>query len=65
MRTEDVWQQVFAPDSGMLLDIYVYGTSESDYRALLSFLISRFSARYVRDGPRMVGTTLYLQRTAA
>ena len=50
MKIEEVWRQAFAPDSGMLLDIRVYGTSEADYRALLPFIVSHFSARYVRDG---------------
>ncbi len=53
MRTEEVWRRVFAPDSGMLLDICVYGTSGADYRALLPFLVSRFSARYFRDGVQL------------
>ena len=50
MRIENVWREAFAPDSGTLLEIRVYGTCEADYRMLLSFLDSNFSIRYFRDG---------------
>jgi hypothetical protein len=49
-QLEDIWRQAFVPDSGILLDIRVYGTSQDDYRALLPFIASHFSAQYVRDG---------------
>ncbi len=50
MGLEEVWREAFAPDSGALLDIRVYGTSDGDYRTLLSFLKSHFAIRYVKDG---------------
>lgn len=50
MRIDNVWREAFAPDSGTLLEIRVYGTSEADYRMLLSFLDSNFSIRYFRNG---------------
>jgi hypothetical protein len=50
VKIEEVWHQAFAPDCGMLVDIRVYGTSDADYRILLPFLVSHFTARYVRGG---------------
>ena len=50
MGLQEVWREAFAPDSGTLLDIRVYGTSDDDYRTLLSFLNSRVAAQYVREG---------------
>ena len=46
---EAFWRQVFQPDCGTLLYIWVYGTTEADYRTLLAMLASRYEAKYLRD----------------
>lgn len=46
---DQFWKRAFQPDSGMLEEIRVYGTTEDDYRRLLSMLATRYHARYTRD----------------
>lgn len=47
---ERPWQEVFAPDSGTLLDIRVYDTIEADYDRLLGVLATRYRVVYCENG---------------
>ena len=44
------WREVFAPDSGMLLDVRVYDTTSADYDRLLGMLAMRYRVLYLEDG---------------
>lgn len=50
IHAREAWREIFAPDAGTLLDLRVFGVSAEDYRALLAMVVSRFCARYMRDG---------------
>ena len=50
LSMETSWKQVFAPDSGALLDIRVYGTTAEDYDTLLRLLTEQYGALYLEDG---------------
>jgi hypothetical protein len=44
------WEKVFAPDSGTLLDIRVYGTTADDHVRVLNMLAKRYRVLYSEDG---------------
>jgi len=44
------WREVFAPDSGMLLDVRVYDTTSADYDRLLGMLATQYRLLYLEDG---------------
>ncbi len=44
------WKEVFAPDSGTLLDVRVYDTTAADYDRLLGMLAMRYRVLYLEDG---------------
>lgn len=46
----DTLKDVFAPDSGALLDILVFDTSPRDWQAFLDYVSSRYEISYVEDG---------------
>jgi hypothetical protein len=43
------WKEVFAPDSGMLLEVRVYDTTPDDYDRLLGALAARYRVLYFED----------------
>ncbi len=49
MRIENIWREAFAPDSGILFDFHIYGTTAEDYRELLKWAVPCFGGRYMRD----------------
>ena len=44
------WKEVFAPDSGTLLDVRVYDTTAADYDRLLGMLAMQYRVLYLEDG---------------
>ena len=48
------WKEVFAPDSGTLLDVRVYDMTAADYDRLLGMLAMQYRvlylARIIREG---------------
>ena len=44
------WKEVFAPDSGTLLDVRVYDTTAADYDRLLGMLATQYRVLYLEDG---------------
>jgi hypothetical protein len=48
-------KRIFASDSGSLLDIWVFGTTSSDWRLLLNYLSAEYVSVYAEDGGRTMG----------
>ena len=44
------WKEVFAPDSGTLLDVRVYDMTAADYDRLLGMLAMQYRVLYLEDG---------------
>jgi hypothetical protein len=43
-------RRIFAPDSGSLLDIWVFGTTSNDWQLLLNYLSAEYVSVYSEDG---------------
>ena len=44
------YNEVFRPDSGLLLDIKIFNTTEEDWRTLLHYLSTKYVTVYSEDG---------------
>jgi hypothetical protein len=50
MGDEHRYREIFAPDSGALLDIYVFDVTAVDWQAVLNFLSAQYVLVYSEDG---------------
>jgi hypothetical protein len=44
------YREIFVPDSGALLDIFVFDVTEHHWQSLLSFLSTNYELKYLEDG---------------
>jgi hypothetical protein len=50
MGDEHRYREIFAPDCGTLLDIYVLNVTPDHWQALLEFLPTKYDLAYLEDG---------------
>lgn len=45
-----IYKEIFKPDGGALLDIYVFGTTPKDWRAFWDYVSTHYKTTYLEDG---------------
>jgi hypothetical protein len=47
---EHRYREIFVPDSGSLLDIYVFSVNAAEWQSVLNFLAANYELHYTEDG---------------
>lgn len=50
MSDEHRYREIFVPDSGSLLDIYVFDVGANEWQSVLTFLAANYELHYSEDG---------------